>query len=228
MLLTSAPALLRCTILAAAARADGCTPTTARSHITAALKCHPTAHTSQLFGSATHPFDLLSSPPSLQVGYFHAYQDGVDYVFVDHACYHAFASELIYVPCRPCACLAHRLLAACARTSRFRPELISFDALLPPTSLPACPILSRSRDLRRQPTGRAVPLRAADQGGAGGSLGGALRRRSLRRGALHQCCPAVWFGAAGLGSAERSSKHGGQVHAVTGCPALRVHTAQHC
>lgn len=27
-----------------------------------------------------------------QVGYFHAYQDGVDYVFVDHPCYHAFAS----------------------------------------------------------------------------------------------------------------------------------------
>jgi hypothetical protein len=42
---------------------------------------------------------LHPPPPSLpclpcQVGYFHAFQDGVDYVFVDHPCFHAVGGEL--------------------------------------------------------------------------------------------------------------------------------------
>lgn len=35
-----------------------------------------------------------------QVGYFHSYQDGVDFVFVDHPSYHAFGSE--WPACLPC------------------------------------------------------------------------------------------------------------------------------
>ena len=29
-----------------------------------------------------------------QVGYFHGYIDGVDWVFVDHSCFHAFENEI--------------------------------------------------------------------------------------------------------------------------------------
>lgn len=31
---------------------------------------------------------LLHVRPTSQVGYFHTFIDGVDYVFVDHPCYH--------------------------------------------------------------------------------------------------------------------------------------------
>ncbi len=30
----------------------------------------------------------------MEVGYFHGFLDGVDYVFVDHPCFHAFAGSI--------------------------------------------------------------------------------------------------------------------------------------
>ncbi len=44
-----------------------------------------------------HPVLFLSCailPSPSQVGYFHKYQDGVDYVFVDHSCYHSLGKDI--------------------------------------------------------------------------------------------------------------------------------------
>lgn len=42
----------------------------------------------------------------LQVGFFHCYLEGVDYVFVDHPCYHAWARECRAGPPPGAACCA--------------------------------------------------------------------------------------------------------------------------
>ena len=36
----------------------------------------------------------ISCVADVQIGYFHGFIDGVDYVFVDHACYHGWQGNI--------------------------------------------------------------------------------------------------------------------------------------
>lgn len=110
--------------------------------------------------------------PLLQVGYFHGFIDGVDYVFVDHPSYHHYAGN-IYGGERPeiqfrCECVV------CVLCVMHNVHLASY----------ALSCASQPMQFRRGSYSTQTPCAqvcAAVQGGAGGCLARALRRRALRR-----------------------------------------------